>query len=67
MYCKWSQNILRDKLLEASLGPDVDWIIVCYHKPSVTSDTNGGDAPEVHSADNYHSLFDQFGVDLILT
>lgn len=61
------KNFARDKLLEASSSPDVDWIIVCYHKPSVTSDTKGGHAPEVHFAENYHSLFDQFGVDLILT
>jgi calcineurin-like phosphoesterase family protein/glutaredoxin len=57
----------KDKLIEASSNPIIEWIIVCYHKPSVTSNTVGGHSPEAGFAKIYHSLFDEFGVDLIIT
>jgi len=60
-------NFAKDKLREASSNSNIEWIIVCYHKPSVTSDTDGGHGPEEGFANIYHPLFDQFGVDLILT
>lgn len=55
------------KLLEASSNPNIDWIIVCYHKPSVTCNTRGGHVPDKIFAEKYHQLFDHFGVDMILT
>jgi predicted phosphodiesterase len=55
------------KLLKASSDPEIDWIIVCYHKPSVTSETDGGHPAESGCAKIYHEIFDHFGVDLILT
>jgi hypothetical protein len=55
------------KLLEASSDPRIDWIIVCYHKPSVTSDAEGGHPAETGIADIYHEIFDHFGVDMVLT
>lgn len=63
---KFAENILSEASTKRDQGK-IDWIIVCYHKPTVTSKTSGGHAPELGFARIYHSLFDKYGVDLILT
>jgi hypothetical protein len=50
--------------LSTAADPNVDWIVVYYHKLAYTS-------PSVHSGsatlrDTYHPLFDRYGVDLVL-
>lgn len=54
-----------DDLTAARANSATDWIIVCYHKPTVTSKTDHD--PEILFRDTYHKLFDEFKVDLILT
>lgn len=55
---------VTDDLETASTNPDTGWIVVCYHKPSVTS-------PSSHAAltdfrDIYHPLFDTYKVDIVV-
>jgi predicted phosphodiesterase len=61
------KNFAIQELEKAKNNSNIDWKVVCYHKPSVTSATSGGHAPEAGFARIYHSLFDQFDADLILT
>jgi Icc-related predicted phosphoesterase len=56
---------VREDLKAACANSATDWIIVCYHKPTITSSTDH--EPEVLFRDIYHELFDEFKVDLILT
>lgn len=43
----------------------VKWIIVCYHKPSIVSDTDHG--PLTDFRDIYHPMFDQYRVNIALS
>jgi hypothetical protein len=57
-------NFVSSQLENAATNPDIDWIVVYYHKLAYTS-------PSDHSAssslrDTYHALFDRYGVDLVL-
>ena len=52
-------------LQEASSNPDIDWIVVFYHKMAYTSPNNSIEAiPEFRGP--YHPLFEKYGVDLVL-
>jgi len=52
-------------LKEASSNPDIDWIVVFYHKMAYTSPNNSlAPLPEFRSP--YHLLFEKYGVDLVL-
>jgi hypothetical protein len=55
--------VLND-LQAASQNPDIDWIIVYFHRPIYTSPS--ASAPSTSIRDPYHPLFDQYGVDLVL-
>lgn len=57
-------NFARTDLQGASLNAQIDWIVVCYHKPSITIPSDH--APLNDFRDLYHPLFDQFKVDLIV-
>ena len=57
-------DFVKQDLEATSKNKDVDWIIVTSYRPFYTS-------PSMHTAaetlrDIYHSLFDQYGVDLVL-
>jgi predicted phosphodiesterase len=57
-------SFVRNDLISTSQNPDIKWIIVYFHHPMYTS-------PSKHPSnsllrDTYHSLFDQYGVDLVL-
>ena len=58
-------NFVNNDLSKASEDPNIDWIVVLYHKPAYTSPS------VVHSGsallrDTYHPLFDRYGVDVVL-
>jgi hypothetical protein len=57
-------NFAVSDLQAASQAPDIDWIIVYFHKPIYTSPTSTSAESAFRSA--YHPLFDQYGVDLVL-
>jgi Concanavalin A-like lectin/glucanases superfamily/Calcineurin-like phosphoesterase len=54
-------------LRETSSNPNIDWIVVVFHKPlyDVPCSSSSCD-PENEFRDIYHPLFDQYGVDLAL-
>src|SRR5215207_9970288 len=54
-------------LQAASSNPNVDWIVVAFHKPlyDVPCSSDSCDGEDVFR-NIYHPLFDQFGVDLVL-
>jgi len=57
-------NFVKNDLSKAASDPNIDWIIVYYHRPMYT-------IPSTHSAisslrSTYHPLFEQYRVDLVL-
>ena len=63
-----SQNaFVKQDLAAASQNPDIDWIIVYFHKPMYSSPNSCSSCSgESSLRDIYHPLFDQYGVDLVL-
>jgi predicted phosphodiesterase len=57
-------DFVERSLSEASSDPDVDWIIVMYHKLMYTSPSSS--APSSGLAETYHEMFEEHGVDLVL-
>jgi hypothetical protein len=59
------KTFVTAQLQAAASDPLIKFKIVCYHKPSVTS--NGNDHGQlVTVADNYHMLFQQYKVDVVM-
>ena len=56
---------VQNELQIADSDPSILWKVVCYHKPSLTPDTDYGPLTSVRNA--YHPLFDQYHVDIILS
>jgi len=52
-------------LQEASSNPDIDWIVVFYHKLAYTTLNNSLEAKPLLRG-TYHPLFEKYGVDLVL-
>ena len=63
-----SQNaFVKQDLAAASQNPNIDWIIVYFHKPMYSSPSSCSSCSgESSLRDIYHPLFDQYGVDLVL-
>jgi hypothetical protein len=59
-------NFVTNDLQDASQDPNIDWIIVYFHKPMYTS-PNSAHSGESSLRSIYHPLFDQYGVDLVLS
>ena len=57
-------NFVNNDLLKAASDPNIDWIVVYFHKLMVTSPSRH--PPEPLLADTYHPLFEKYGVDLVL-
>jgi Calcineurin-like phosphoesterase len=58
-------NYAVNDLQSASQDPDIDWIIVYFHRPMYASPSD--DAGVLFSFGvTYHPLFDQYGVNLVL-
>jgi hypothetical protein len=57
-------KFVKDDLSKAASDPNIDWIIVYFHRQMYTS---LGDTPAYAMLRNtYHPLFEQYGVDLVI-
>lgn len=56
---------IKADLQAASLNAGIDWIIVFYHKPSMSNRSNHAALTDFR--DIYHPLFDQYKVDVIVS
>ena len=57
-------KFVKNDLSKAASDPNIDWIVVYFHRPMYT-------LPSTHAAisflrSTYHPLFEQYGVDLVL-
>jgi len=57
-------NFARNDLIAASQNASIDWIIVCYHKPSMTMPTDHAALTDFRNI--YHPMFDTYHVDLVV-
>lgn len=57
-------KFVQDDLIKTKADSSIDWIIVYYHQAMYTSKSNH-EGLELFR-DTYHSLFEKFGVDLVL-
>jgi hypothetical protein len=67
------KSFVQSELQSASTNPGIKWIIVYLHKPLYTSPNTCGSSSCSNTGstaaslrDNYHAMFDQYGVDLVL-
>jgi hypothetical protein len=67
------KSFVQSELQSASTNPSIKWIIVYLHKPLYTSSNTCGSSSCSNTGstaaslrDNYHAMFDQYGVDLVL-
>ena len=58
-------NFVQQELDKASKDPNIDWIVVSYHKPIYATSTKHTGLTSFR--DIYHPLFDQYNVDLVLS
>src|SRR5215203_5409371 len=58
-------NFVKQELEKASKDPNIDWVVVYYHKPMYASSTKHTGLTSLR--DIYHPLFDQYKVDLVLS
>ena len=57
-------EFVNHDLMKSKTNPSIDWIIVYYHAPMYTSETHHEGLESFR--DLYHSLFNEYGVDLVL-
>ncbi|MGZ5471306.1 MAG: metallophosphoesterase [Nitrososphaeraceae archaeon] len=57
-------EFVNHDLMKTKTNPSIDWIIVYYHQPIYTSKTHHEGLEPFR--DLYHSLFNEYGVDLVL-
>jgi len=55
-------KFLETRLKSFSKNPDIDWIIVFFHRPMYTDTTRG----EIDFRNTLQPIFDKYGVDLVL-
>src|SRR5215213_10806261 len=63
-----SQNaFVKQDLAAAAANPNINWIIVYFHKPMYSSPNSCSSCDgESSLRDIYHPIFDQYGVDIVL-
>jgi hypothetical protein len=61
-------NFVSNDLADASMNPNIDWIVVFYHTLAYTSpaDIGKGNSADKELRNTYHPLFDKYHVDLVL-
>jgi hypothetical protein len=60
-------NFVRNDLNKTSSNPDIDWIVVYFHRKAYTSlIVPGIDRADNITRDKYHPLFDKYNVDIVL-
>ena len=61
-------NFVVSDLKAASQNPNINWIIVTFHRPIYTSPNTCSSCDPLTTLRNiYHVMFDQYGVDLVLS
>ena len=55
----------RNDLISASTNASIDWIVVCYHKPSMTISSNHSALTDFRNI--YHPMFDTYHVDFVIS
>src|SRR5207302_1394520 len=62
-------NFVSNDLAQNAKNGNIFWTIVCYHQPCYSAGGAGPDGSFVPTsfATAFHPLFDQYGVDLVLT
>jgi predicted phosphodiesterase len=63
-----AQNLfVKNDLASAAANPNIDWIVVYFHKPMYSSPNSCSSCSgESNLRDIYHPIFDQYGVDIVL-
>ncbi|HSF52040.1 MAG TPA: metallophosphoesterase [Nitrososphaeraceae archaeon] len=65
-------KFVRDDLNKTSSNPDIDWIVVYFHRQAYTSlikdvlNPGGLDRADNTTRNKYHPLFDKYNVDIVL-
>jgi Calcineurin-like phosphoesterase len=57
-------EFVENDLSKAASDPNIDWIVVYFHKQMYTSPSDHDDYPTLRST--YHPLFNEYGVNLVL-
>jgi predicted phosphodiesterase len=57
-------EFVKNDLPKAATDPNIDWIIVYFHRPMYTSPGSHPESPILRNT--YHPLFSKYGVDLVL-
>jgi hypothetical protein len=57
-------DFVNNDLFRAASNPNIDWIVVYFHRPMYSSPTHHAESPNLR--DTYHPLFERYGVDLVL-
>jgi len=57
-------EFVNSDLSKAAADPNIDWIVVYFHRQMYSSPSNHDNYPTLRST--YHPLFEQYGVDLVL-
>jgi hypothetical protein len=57
-------EFIKNDLSSAASDPNIDWIVVYFHKQMYTSPSNHDDYPTLRST--YHPLFNEYEVNLVL-
>ena len=58
-------TFVNSDLSAAAANAAIDWIVVCYHKPSMTMPSDYSALTDLR--DTYHPLFDTYHVDVIIS
>ena len=64
-----AQNLfVKNDLASAASNPNIDWIVVYFHKPMYQSPNSCSSCDDESAGlrDIYHPIFDQYGVDIVL-
>ena len=59
-------NFVKKDLGKAALDPNIDWIVVFYHRVAYTSPVHPGSNSNLQVRDTFHPLFGKYGVDLVI-
>jgi Calcineurin-like phosphoesterase/Iron/zinc purple acid phosphatase-like protein C len=57
-------NFVKSDLKRTVSNPDIDWVVVFYHRVAYTSPALIGSIPAIRNT--YHPLFEKYGVDLVI-
>jgi hypothetical protein len=59
-------NFVNNDLQKASTDPNINWIVVAFHRDASYTSPNTFDSGTAAIKDTYHPIFDKYHVDLVL-